>query len=193
MGPRRAVNKKFKKTGTDAAWKIFWATDLIERAPGSGRPPTTSVDAVEEPGALTWDASFYSSNLFPENLKFLKCLKRRRVHELIAAKQAARVQRPGQLPQCFSDWCGLCLVHFTDEKNFTVVPPSDMQNDCLYVTRPSKTKNVSARRPLGTLMMSVEISRLGCIELIFVDPWAQINGQCYRDVVLQMGLLRVFG
>jgi len=52
-------------------------------------------------------------------------------------------------------------------------------------------KTVSARRLLHTcatfsqsLMVSVGILKLGCIQLIFVDPGAKINGQYYKDVLL---------
>ena len=38
-------------------------------------------------------------------------------------------------------------------------------------------------------MVSVGISKLGCTELIFVDPGAKINGQYYRDVMLTQHLL----
>jgi len=34
-------------------------------------------------------------------------------------------------------------------------------------------------------MVSVGVPELGCTELIFVDPGAKINGQYYRDVLLQ--------
>jgi len=34
-------------------------------------------------------------------------------------------------------------------------------------------------------MVSVGVSKIGCTELIFVDPGAKINGQYYRDVLLQ--------
>ena len=74
---------------------------------------------------------------------------------------------------------------------FTVSSPSNKQNDRIYVPRAMRKKNVSATRLLHTratfsqsLMVSVGISKLGCTELIFVDPGVKINGQYYRDVLL---------
>ena len=46
-------------------------------------------------------------------------------------------------------------------------------------------------------MVSVAISKLGCTELIFVDPGAKINGAYYRDILLMQhmipGIRRVSG
>jgi len=38
-------------------------------------------------------------------------------------------------------------------------------------------------------MVSVGVSKTGCTELIFVDPGAKINGQYYRDVLLQKKIM----
>jgi len=38
-------------------------------------------------------------------------------------------------------------------------------------------------------MVSVAISKLGCTNLIFVEPGVKINGQHYRDVLLMQELL----
>jgi len=38
-------------------------------------------------------------------------------------------------------------------------------------------------------MVSVAVSKLGCTNLIFVEPGAKINGQYYRDVLLMQELL----
>ena len=40
-----------------------------------------------------------------------------------------------------------------------------------------------------SLMVSVGISRLGCTDLVFVDPGVEINGAYYRDVFLSKQLL----
>jgi len=34
-------------------------------------------------------------------------------------------------------------------------------------------------------MVYVAVSKLGCTEVIFVEPAAKINGKYYRDVLLQ--------
>ena len=36
---------------------------------------------------------------------------------------------------------------------------------------------------------SLTVSKLGCTKLIFIEPWAKINGQYYRDVLLTQKLL----
>jgi len=38
-------------------------------------------------------------------------------------------------------------------------------------------------------MVSVGISKLGCTDLVFVDPGFKINGAYYRDVLLSKQLL----
>ena len=40
-------------------------------------------------------------------------------------------------------------------------------------------------------MVSVGISKLGCTDLVFVDPGVKINGAYYRDVLLSKQLLPV--
>ncbi len=83
------------------------------------------------------------------------------------------------------------FIWFTDEKVFT-------QNDRLYVpaTVKIKKKHVAAERLLRTRttfsrsgMVSVGVSKLGCTDLIFVDPGVKINGAYYRDVLLSQQLL----
>ena len=86
------------------------------------------------------------------------------------------------------------FIWFIDEKIVTVDSPSNTQNDRLCVAHPVRMKNISARRLLRTrvkfsqsLMVSetVAVSKLGCTELIFVEPAAKINGEYYRDVLMQ--------
>ena len=59
-----------------------------------------------------------------------------------------------------------------------------------------KKKQVAAERLLLTqttfsqsVMVSVGVSKLGVIDLIFVDPGAKINSADYRDVLLSQQLL----
>ena len=59
-------------------------------------------------------------------------------------------------------------------------------------------KEVARERLLRTrpafsqsLMVSVGISKLGCTDLVFVDPAIKINGAYYRDVLLSKQLLPV--
>jgi len=86
---------------------------------------------------------------------------------------------------------------FTDEKLFTVAAPKNPHNDRLYVPVTTK-KKVAPKRLLRTrptssqsLMLSVGISKLGCTDLVFVDPGVKINGAYYRDVLLSKQLLPV--
>jgi len=40
-------------------------------------------------------------------------------------------------------------------------------------------------------MVSVGVSKLGCTDLIFVEPGVKVNGAYYRDVLLRQELLPV--
>ena len=42
-----------------------------------------------------------------------------------------------------------------------------------------------------SLMVSVGILKLGCTDLVFVDPGVKINGAYYRDIILSKQLLPV--
>jgi len=42
---------------------------------------------------------------------------------------------------------------------------------------------------LDTITSALATSKLNCTNLIFVEPAAIINGQCYRDVLLMQKLL----
>ena len=85
------------------------------------------------------------------------------------------------------------FIWFIDEKIVTVDSPSNTQNDRLCVAHPVKMKNISARRLLRTRVKfsqslvseTVAVSKLGCTELIFVEPAAKINGEYYKDVLMQ--------
>jgi len=58
------------------------------------------------------------------------------------------------------------------------------ENDRVYAPLGTKKRDISARRLLRTrstfsksVMVSVAVSKLGCTNLIFVEPGAKINGQ----------------
>ena len=60
----------------------------------------------------------------------------------------------------------------------------------------TKKRDISANRLLRTLsaisksvMVSVAVSKLGCTNLIFVEPAAKIEEQNYRDALLMQELL----
>src|SRR6218665_2506110 len=82
------------------------------------------------------------------------------------------------------------FIRFTDEKLFTVAPPINAQNDCLYVSTTTLKRNVYANgllriRPIfsRSMMVSVAVSKLGCTELFFVEPGVKVNGEYYRNVL----------
>jgi hypothetical protein len=88
------------------------------------------------------------------------------------------------------------FIFFTDEKVFTVAPPVNSQNDRVYAPVMTKKRDVSADRLLRTrptfsksLMVLVAVSKLGCSNLIFIEPGAKVNGAYYREVVLSQQLL----
>ena len=133
-------------------------------------------------------------NIVQNDLK-LKCLKKKRAQELTEANKLTRLVRSKQLLRDYPQ-SKVHFIWFTDEKLFTVAAPKNAQNDRLYVPAGTKKKQVSAARLLKTrstftksLMVSVGVSSLGAMELIFIDPGVKINGAYYRDVLLSQHLL----
>ena len=71
-----------------------------------------------------------------------------------------------------------------------------IQNNRVYSSLGSRKRQVSAERLLHTrstfsksVMVSVAVSILGTIELMFIEPDVKINGAYYRDVLLGQHLL----
>jgi len=60
----------------------------------------------------------------------------------------------------------------------------EVARECFLRTRPTFRLSQS-------LMVYVDISKLGCTDLVFVDPGVKINGAYYRDVLLSKQLLPV--
>jgi len=125
----------------------------------------------------------------------LKCFKKRRAQELTAANRDARLTRAKKLLRLYPQ-SAVNFIFFSDEKMFTVAPPVNLQNDRVYVPQSSKKRDVAADRLLRTrptfsksLMVSVAVSKLGCTELIFVQPGAKVNGAYYRDELLAKHML----
>lgn len=84
---------------------------------------------------------------------------------------------------------------FSDEKIFTVATPSNTQNDRLYSKAKTK-RDVSPNRLIKgrkhftqSIMVSVAVSKLGKIDLVFIQPGAKVNSVYYCDEVLAKGLL----
>lgn len=125
----------------------------------------------------------------------LKCLKRRRAQELTEANRLTRLIRCKQLLKKYPEHC-VPFIWFTDEKIFTVAPAFCSQNDRLYTDRQSKKRQLPAERVVHSratfsksLMVSVGVSAMGRTNMVFVEPGVKINGQYYREVVLQQQLL----
>ena len=88
------------------------------------------------------------------------------------------------------------FIFFTDEKVFTVAPPVNLQNDRVYAPCRTKECDIAADCLLRTrptfnksVMVSVAVSKLGCTELIFVEPRVKVDGAYYRDVLLSHPVL----
>jgi len=90
------------------------------------------------------------------------------------------------------------VARFTDEKVSTVATPKKPQNDCLYMPVGVRKGDISAKRLLRTrttfsqsMMVSVGVSKLGSIHLIFVHQGVKINGDYFRDALLMQEMLPV--
>lgn len=203
MGGLNALILKIDRTGS------------TQRQPGSGRPKTartvTNIELVESlvlsqetkpqthrtPRQISREINLSRSSvrrIIKADLH-LKCLKKRRSHELTAANKQARLERSRRLLRLYPASV-VNFIWFTDEKLFTVAAPNNSQNDLVYVSAATKKKDVPADRLLRThpmfsksIMVSVGISGLGRTEIHFIEPMVKINGQYYRDVLLMQGLL----
>ena len=87
------------------------------------------------------------------------------------------------------------FIWFTDEKVFTVAPPTNLHNGRVYAASGTKKKQSPAEHLLRTrstfsrsVMVSVAVSTLGRTDLFFVDPGTKVNGQYYRDILLYLQL-----
>ena len=190
-------------------------TGSAERKKGSGRPRTArnpeNIHSVEELVQSQEDAPCTHRsirqaaletgikrssvhNIIHQDLK-LKCFKKKRAQELTEANKLTRMVRAKQLLKKYPEHA-VSFIWFTDEKLFTVAPPINLQNDRLYAPAETKKRQLPAERLLHTrstfsksVMVSVGVSGLGSIELIFIEPWVKINGAYYRDVLLIQHLL----
>ena len=117
----------------------------------------------------------------------LKCVKKRHAQELTEANCFTRLSHMKKLLSKFPE-SAVDFIFFTDEKAFTVAPPVNLQNNRVYAPRGTRKHDIAADRLLRTrltssksVMVSVAVSKLGCSELIFVDPGVFITEMfCYR-------------
>jgi transposase len=206
MWTRGGINKlltKIRETGT------------IERQPGSGRPRSArtneNVEKVHEmvlsqedkpkshrsTRQISRETGIHRSSvvrIIHRDLD-LKCLKRRRAQLLSEANRVARLTRCKLLLKKF-DESAVDFVWFTDEKVFTVEPVFNTQNDRVYAPAGILKRHIAPSRLLRTrstfsksVMVSVAVSKMGMIELIFVDPGVKVNGKYYREIVLSQQML----
>lgn len=207
--------KGWKKTTLNDFLKRLKDTGSIARRSGSGRPRTSCTDEnIEAVNGLvlsqenapqthhttrqiareTGIPRSSVSRIIREDLH-LKCVKKRRAQQLTEANCLTRLKRAKQLLAKFPP-SAVDFIFFTDEKVFTIAPPVNLQNDRVYVSHEVKKRNIAAKRLLRTrstfsksVMVSVAVSKLGCTELIFVEPGVKVNGAYYRDVLLSQHML----
>ena len=216
--------RKFLKEFPQKEWSLGGLNKLIKkidttgtaaRRPGSGRRRTVrTVDIINDVEALVLSQEDNPqthrtqrqiarelgisqpsvNNIVKRDLR-LKCLKKRKAHELTEANMQARLERSQSLLRRYPA-AMVNFIWFTDEKIFTVAAPSNNQNDRLYATAGTRKKDIAGARLLRTrptftksLMVSVGVSALGRTAIHFVEPGVKVNGQYYRDVLLMQGLL----
>ena len=107
--------------------------------------------------------------IIPDELR-LKCVKKRQAQELTEANCITHLSHAKKLLSKFPERA-VDVINFTDERVFTVAP---------LRTRPTFSKFV---------MVSVAVSKLGCTELIFVEPEVKVDSAYYRDVLLSHQML----
>jgi hypothetical protein len=207
--------KGWKLRGLNYLLTRLRETGTTDRVPGSGRPRTSrtaeNIDSVydlvlsQEDAPRTHKTTRQIARelaisqrsvrrIIHEDLQ-LKCLKKRRAQELTAKNCEMRLNRSRQLLRKYPSHA-VDFIFFTDEKMFTVAPPVNLQNDRVYAPVLSKKRDVAANRLLRTrstfsksVMVSVAVSKLGCSELIFVEPGTKVNCQYYREFLLSDQLL----
>src|SRR5215469_4492286 len=218
-GARKLVkefpNRNWKVRNVSLLIKKIRETGSTDRKKGSGRPRTArtegNIDAVAElilsqdnkpqthksTRQISRSTGINQSSvvrIVHKDLN-LKCVKKCRAQELIAANRASRLLRAQELLRRFPE-ARVDFIFFSDEKIFTVAAPKNSQTDRLYVPTQTSKRQVDAGRLLRTrptfsqsVMVSVAVSKLGFTDLFFVDPGTKINGQHYRDVLLSQQLL----
>jgi len=208
-------DKDWSRSALDRLLRQIDATGSADRKSGSGRQRTVctrdNIDDVEllvvsqedAPGTHRTIRQVARETGIPKtsvhriirkDLK-LQCFKKRRAQELTEANKIKRLVCAKQLLRKYPEHA-VSFIWFTDEKQFTVQPPVNLQNDRVYAELGSRKRQVSAERLLRTrstfsksVMVSVAVSILGTTELIFIEPGVKINGAYYRDVLLGQHLL----
>jgi len=125
----------------------------------------------------------------------IKCFKLHHAHELMAANKLPRLTCAKQLLRRFSK-AKQDFIWFTDEKVLTVSAPKNTQNDRVYVPVNTPKRRIVSERLLRerltfstSVMVSVVVLKLGCMELFFVQPGVKVKGDYYREILLKEKLL----
>jgi len=212
---REFPDKEWKKSTLNDFLKHLKETGSVARKSGSGRPRSArtdvNIDAVNDlilsqedapqthrtMRQISRDLNIHRSSverIIHNDLK-LKCVKKRKAQELTEANCVIRLQRAKQLLRKFSP-NDVSFIFFTDEKVFTVAPPLNLQNDRVYVPCDQKKRDIVGERLLRTrptfsksVMVSVAVSKLGCTDLIFVDPGVKVDSEYYRNVLLSQHMM----
>ena len=219
-GAKRLISefpaKGWKKTTVNDFLKRLKETGSTTRKSGSGRPRTVrtvaNISAVNDLVLSQEDApqthrttrqiaretGIHRSSvvrIIRDELR-LKCVKKRHAQELTEANCITRLSRAKKLLSKFPE-SAVDFIFFTDEKVFTVTPSVNLQNDRVYAPCGTKKRDIAADRLFRTLptfrksvMVSVAVSKLGCTELIFVEPGVKVEIAYYRDILLLHQILQ---
>ena len=79
----------------------------------------------------------------------LVCLRKKKAQDLTATNRIARLNCDKQLLRKYPEY-RVPFIWFSDEKNFTVSPPMNLQNDRVYVASRTRKEEVPAERLLKT-------------------------------------------
>lgn len=116
----------------------------------------------------------------------LQCAeKRMHAQQTANVDCATRVIRAKQLLNKFP-LTAVDFIFFTDEKLFTVASPVNLRNNRVYGSCGIKKRLLHPRSTLSeSVMVSVAVSKLGCTELIFVEPDVEVDSVYYCDMLSQ--------
>jgi len=196
-------------SGLNKLLKKIDETGTIERQKGSGRPRSVrTVENIQNVNELVLSQEDkprthksqreisrhlgISKTSVNDIIRYdlqLKCYKKCKATELTQVNRETRLHRAKVLLRRFPPSL-VNFIFFTDEKVFTIAQPRNTQNDRIYA-RTSK-KEIPANRLLYTrstfstsVMVSAGVSALGRTSLHFVEPGVKIDGNYYREVLLQ--------
>jgi len=113
----------------------------------------------------------------------LKCFKRWCEQQLTEANWIACMKHCKLLLEKFSQFAS-DFIFFTDEKMFTVALLTKRQNDHVYTPSDTRKSSITDERLLRcrptfskSLVVSVGVCKLGCTELVFVEPGVTVDGR----------------